>query len=282
MLVPNFLFDIILFGALLVAAAVDQSFPQFAGALSVIAVGAATYVAAQDWSDALHRRRAWSQEALSTAVALSTLGFIYFWWRNQSDLVLLVLSIGLMMASLMVAIATIAAFGSAIKEMRVAPVGGWLLTIAGACSLGVMAGVLALFLGGASTLFAKVLTLGVALFVWKAREAISPPAPNVLQDPASLGEMTKAAATKTAAVAATVAVHAAIGAAGRPIVKRIEDGAGDGRWFLLPQRGTLLDRFVPVLVLGALLFIAAQQVKSFDLWTPTPPAVAANGNHGTP
>jgi hypothetical protein len=275
MIVSNLLFDVIVFGVLLIVALADGKFPQLAGAASVIAVLAATYLAAQEWSDALQRRRAWTQEALSTAVALSVLGFIYFWWRNESDLVLLLLSIGLMMASLMIAIATIAAAGSAIKEISFAPLGGWLLTFVGACSLGVMGGVLALFLGGASTLFAKVLTLGVALFLWKAREAISPPAPNTPQDPVSLDEMSKAAANQTATVAAQ-------GTAGRPIVKRLEAEAGDARWFLLPQRGTLLDRFVPVLVLGALLFVAAQQVKSFDLWTPTPPAVAANGNDGTP
>jgi hypothetical protein len=261
MIVSNLLFDVIIFGVLLIAALMDGAYPQLAGAASMVAVLAATYVAAQEWSEALQKRRAWTQEALSTAIALSVLGFIYFWWRNESDLVLLILSIGLMMASLMVAIGTLAAAGSAVKTVSLAPLGGWVLTFVGACSLGVMGGVLALFLGGASTLFAKVLTLGVALFLWKAREALSPPAPNALQDPIAAGEMTTADAQHAAAVRAEV---------------------GDGRWFLLPQRGTLLDRFVPVLVLGAMLFIAAQRVKSFDLWTPTPPAVAANGNDGTP
>jgi hypothetical protein len=50
-----------------------------------------------------------------------------------------------------------------------------------------------------------------------------------------------------------------------------------GRW-LIPKRGTLLDRFVPVLVLGAILFVAARQIKSPDLWTPTPAANADNGS----
>jgi hypothetical protein len=251
MIVSNLLFDVILFGVLLIAAIVDRVLPQLAGAVSVVAVGAATYMAAQEWSDALQKRRAWTQEALSTAVALSVLGFIYFWWRNQSDLVLLVLSIGLMMASLMVAIATIAACGSAIKELSAAPIGGWLLTLLGALSLGVLGGVLALFLGGGATLFAKVLVLGISLFIWKIREALRPPAANA-HTPVQSG----AARESDAALLSSQAQN----------------------WFLIPRRGTLLDRFVPVLVLGALLFLAAQQIKSPDLWTPTPPAVADNGN----
>jgi hypothetical protein len=45
----------------------------------------------------------------------------------------------------------------------------------------------------------------------------------------------------------------------------------------MPQRGRLLDRFLPVLILGALFFLALQQSGS-SLWSPATPAVAANGN----
>lgn len=257
MIVPNLLFDLILFGLLLLAAIADGNFPQLAGVASVVAVGAAIYIAAQEWSDALLRRRGWTQEALSTAVALSTLGFIYFWWRNQSDLILLVLSIGLMMASLMVAIATIAAVGNAIKDVSLKPITGWVFTLVGAFSLGILGGVLALFLGGAATVFAKVIVLGVSLFAWKVREALSPPQANVHAHNAALPENERSGEFDLS----LPATHAQ-------------------RWFLIPQRGTLLDRLLPVLVLGGLLFVAARQIPSVGVWTPVPPASANNGHYG--
>ena len=107
MVVSNFIFDIVLFGALFLAALADGALPQTFGVATLLAVGAAIYIGAQEWCDALLRWRQWTQESLSSAVALSTLGFIYFWWRNPGDFALLVLSIGLMMASLMVAIAVL-------------------------------------------------------------------------------------------------------------------------------------------------------------------------------
>jgi hypothetical protein len=255
MLVSNLLFDIVLFGVLLAGGVVDKFFPQLAGAASLVAVGVAVYIAAQEWSDALLRRKHWTQEALSTAVALSVLGFIYFWWRNGSDLSLLALSVVLMMASLMVAIATIGALGSMLKDLSPAPLAGWLLTAGGGIGLGILGGVLALFLGNGATLFAKVLLLGIGLFGWKIRETIRPPDANVHAHNAAL-PANPDGGNSDLALPATHAQH----------------------WFLIPQRGTLLDRLMPVLVIGAVLFVAARQIPSPDLWTPTPPASADNGS----
>jgi hypothetical protein len=259
MIVSNLLFDIILFGALLASTLIDKSMPQTVGAASLIVVGLAVYISAQEWGDTLLRRRVWTQESLATAVALSVLGFIYFWLRNESDLALLALSITLMMASLMVAIATIAAISSAFRDKSSAPILGWFVTVGGGLVLGILGGALVLFLGGGATLFAKVLVLGIALFGWKIRETINPPAINI---------------------------HAG-GSAVQP-----ENAEPEGdlvlpathtqNWFFLPQRGTLLDRFMPVLVLGAILFVAARSIQSPDLWTQTPPAAADNASNSAP
>jgi len=253
MVVANFLFDIVLFGALFLAAFADGAYPLTSGIASLVVVGIATYFAAQEWCDALLRRRVWSQEAISTAIALSALGFIYFWWRNQSDFALLILSIGLMMASLMVAIALIAAFGTALKSMDARPLFGLLLTIVGAYTLGVLGGVLVLFLGGASPLVAKFLVIGVGLFGWKIRQAVRPPHENIHATNQAVAQTSSASKSEW-----DLSLPATNGA----------------RWALIPRGGTLLDRFVPVLVLGALLFVVSRRVNSLEVWNPTPPAAA--------
>lgn len=249
MVVSNFIFDIILFGALLLASVADGALPQTFGVATLLAVGAAIYIGAQEWCDALLRLRQWTQDALSTAVALSTLGFIYFWWRNPGDFALLILSIGLMMASLMLAIAVLAAFGAALKERSAQPLIGLVLTIFGAFALGILGGVLVLFLGGAASVFAKVIVIGLSVFAWKIRETIRPPQANIHADGG------KASAAPTDFDLNLPSTHAA-------------------RWALIPRGGTLLDRLAPVLVLSAILFLAARQMKSSDLWNPTPPASA--------
>lgn len=255
MVVSNLLFDIVLFGALLLASLADGAWPQTFGVATLVVVGAAIYIGAQEWCDALLRRRQWTQDALSTAVALSTLGFIYFWWRNPGDFALLILSIGLMMASLMVAIAVIAAFGGAFKERSAGPLAGLILTTVGALALGILGGVLVLFLGGGASVFAKVVVIGLSVFAWKIRETLRPPAANSHAE----GSVTPGVAPGVAAPAnfdlSLPATHTA-------------------RWALIPRGGTLLDRLAPVLVLSAILFIAARQMKSPDLWNPTPPASA--------
>ncbi len=236
MVVSNLVFDVILFGALLLAALADGSFPATAGAVSLLVAGGAVYIAAQEWCDALSRRKLWTQDAFSTAIALSVMGFIYFWWRNSSDFALLILSIGLMMASLMVAIGFIAAFGSLFKEGSVASLSGLVLTFFGSFSLGVFGGVLALLLGGPSGLLLKVLVIGVALFVWKLRESMRPPRAN------------EYAAQSDFVVAPVDSTHAM-------------------RWALIPRGGTLLDRFVPVLVLAVIMFFMGRQIGTPDQLT---------------
>lgn len=230
MVVSNLVFDVILFGALLLAALIDGYSPATAGVVSLLVAGGAVYIAAQEWCDSLARRKLWTQDAFSTAVALSVLGFIYFWWRNTSDFALLILSIGLMMASLMVAIGLIAAFGAMFKEGSAGALGGLILTFLGAFSLGVFGGVLALLLGGPAGLLPKLLVIGVALFGWKLRESLRPPLAN---EHATEGPFSVSPVNGT---------HHAM------------------RWAIIPRGGTLLDRFVPVLVLAVIMFFCGRQL----------------------
>lgn len=269
MLVSDFLFDIILFGVLLVASVVDFLFPVLHGVATLFAVGAATYIAAQELGDTLTQRRLWTQESLATSLALSTGGFIYYWWRNQSDLALLVLSIGLMMASLMVTISVIAAIGAAIKDKSPKPLIGLVLTTAGSLALGLLAGVLTL--NAALTIS---LTAIISLILWKVRENINPPVQNAM----SQGVLSASAAdqpnSSTARVVTSPAMSRETGAevmAPRPLAHP------SGRWMLVPQRGTLLDRFLPVLVLGALLFIALKGA-GVSLLIPSSKASASSNN----
>jgi len=250
MVVPNLLFDVILFGALIAAAVLDSVFPGLHGIATLIAVGAATYIAAQEWCELLSHRNFWTQESLATALSLSTGGFIYFWWHNDSDLILLGLSIGLMMASLMVAISIIGSLGAVFKEASARPFAGLILTIAGAVVLGSLAGLLSLITSPIS----KLLAIGIGVLLWKLRENVRPPQPNALaqQTPLAAPEQTTADNLN----AAVVAPHHA-------------------RVAVIPQRGTLLDRFLPVLLLSALLFIAFKQTHS-SLGLPAAPASADN------
>lgn len=248
MVVSNLVFDVVLFGALLLAALLDGYFPAGAGVATLLIAGAAVYIAAQEWCDALSRRRIWTQDAFSTAIALSVLGFIYFWWRNTGDFALLILSIGLMMASLMIAIALLAAFGTAFKEQSVKPLAGLLWTFFGAFALGVLGGVLALFLGGAAGLVPKLAVVGIGLFGWKIRESLRPPLANT---------------------------HAQ-GSDALPVTQPATHSL---RWALIPRGGTLLDRFVPVLVLATIAFFSLRQSgTSNQLWSPAPPVAAQPDN----
>jgi hypothetical protein len=236
---------------LVAAAALDYFFPGLHGIATFLAAGAATYVAAQEFCDLLTHRKLWTQESLATALALSVAGFLYFWWRNDSDLILLGLSIGLMMASLMVAISIIGSFGAAIKEGSARPVAGLLLTIAGAIILGCLAGLLALI----SSPSGKLWAIGIGIILWKTRENVRPPQPNALSQPPVAPPAEQPASPDLNAAA--VSPH--------------------GRVALIPQRGTLLDRFLPVLILGALLFIALKQTNS-SLGLPAAPASADNNS----
>ncbi len=245
MVLPNIAFDALMFGLLLLAAGLDSAFPVTHGVLSLLIVGGATYWAAQELSDSLLRRVGWTQESLATSVALCAAGFLYFALRNSSDLALLALSIGLMMGALMVAISVLAAFGSAFKEGKITPFLGWIITFVSALALGIAAGVLALVLGLSSLniLPLKIGGIVVALILWKLREKVAPPSVNPHFQEIAAQNVAPATLTAT-------------------------------RVALFPQRGTLLDRLFPLLVLGFLL--GALTNNRAQLTLPSSPAVAAS------
>ena len=242
MILPNLAFDALLFGLLLVAAAIDSAFPMTHGAASLLVVGGATYWAAQELAEWLLRRIGWSQESLATSLSLCMAGFVYFWLRNQSDLALLALSIGLMMGSLMLAISILAAISSTFREGRATPVVGWLSTALLSIALGTAVGFAILVLGqsGLANLPLKIGGIVAAFALWKLRETLSPPAVNAHYTPPGAQEIAP------------------------PQNERVA---------LFPQRGTLLDRLVPVLVLGLIAIVAARGAISLDL--PATPAVAS-------
>lgn len=242
MILPNLAFDALLFGLLLIAAAIDSAFPILHGAASLLVVGGATYWAAQELAEWLLRRVGWSQESLATSLALCTAGFIYFWLRNQSDLALLALSIGLMMGSLMLAISILAALSGTFREGRVTPLVGWLSTAILSVALGTAVGFAVLVLGqsGLANLPLKIGGIVAALVLWKLRESLAPPAVNAHYTPPGAQEIAPPQGQRVA---------------------------------LFPQRGTLLDRLVPVLILGLIAIVAMRGAISLNL--PTTPAVAA-------
>jgi hypothetical protein len=251
MLVPDLILDVLLFGALLLAALLDSFVPGLAGVASLLAVSAALYVAAQELSSVLEKRGGWSQESLATSLSLCTAGFIYYWWRNQSDLALLILSVGLMMASLMVTIALLASIGAAFRHGSAAPFIGFLLTVGGSIVLGVLAGLLILALGRPATespLWMKAVLIGVSALAWKLRQSARPP-------------QTNPAPGTTASDAELPAPTPATSPPARPI--------------LIPQSGRLLDRFLPALILGALLFVLSQRDAN---WFNAPFAPSANAD----
>ena len=241
MIVPNSLFDLLLFGLLVVAGAVDGLFPGLDGAVSLLIVGGATYWAAQELSDGLLRKAGWTQESLTTSTALSVGGFIYFWWRNQSDLALLVLSIGLMMSSLMVAISVLASIGTAFREGRTTAIVGWIASLASSVALGLLSGILVLALGAPQDEIGplyKAVAVAIALGLWKWREVSSPPDSNP--------HYHSLEAQKSVGVATVIP---------------------PSRFALFPQRGTLTDRYLPMLLTGLILLIAVH---------------GAHGNSGMP
>ena len=252
MILPNLAFDALLFGLLLLAAAIDSAFPVTHGAATLLVAGGATYWAAQELSEWLLRRVGWSQESLLTSVSLCVAGFVYFWFRNQSDLALLVLSIGLMMGSLMLAISVLAAGGAVLREGRGTALAGWLAGAILSLVLGLAVGFVILVLGqeGMASLPLKAGGLAGALVLWKLRESLAPPAVNAHYTPAASQTSQELAA---------------------PAAPRVA---------LFPQRGTLLDRLVPILILGLISLVAARGLISLDM--PSTPALAAPNATATP
>ena len=241
MVLPNPAFDALMWGLLLVAALVDGTFPQSHGFASLLVLVGATYWAAQELGEFLTRRVGWSQESLATSLAPCAALFIYFIGRNSSDFSLLLLSIALMMGSLMVTISLLAAISMLVREGRSVGITGWIATSILSLCLGVAAGVAAILLGQDQiSLILKIGALVGAFALWKTREMLSPPPINP---------------------------HAALS---------VENGAASApvRPALFPQRGTLLDRLIPVALLGVLLAFAVMR-GTFSLGGLNQPAVAS-------
>ncbi len=273
MVVPDSIFDALVFGVLLLALLLDNVFPfspLLHGAASLLAVGAAAYFAAQELSDALQRRGWWSQESLSTSLALSVAGFIYYFWRNASDTALFALSVVLMMTALMILISLLTAFGEAWSARTARPVAGLALTVVASLALGALSGLLILLLSSPASLATKAVVVAVGAVLWKLRETLRPPARNTVNNapnadapnadainanaPNIRATGISQARTRTSTEAAT--------AAARGVAPNDSDSPRAAlvpRRALMPQRGTLLDRLVPVLVLSALLFVGLQQ-----------------------
>jgi hypothetical protein len=268
MVVPDLIFDVVLFGVLLLAVLLDNVFPQqLHGAASLLAIGTATYVAAQEMCDELARRKWWTQESLATALSLSTAGFIYYWWRNDSDISLLGLSIGLMMAALMVMISVIGAGSATLGNKSIHPLLGLAATATGALCLGLLSGLLIFVLTsdvGQSSILIKAVILGVGAVLWKLRENLRPPMRNeVPLGVATMGNPawpmpTAEGSSSSRSSAASPLASEDSGAAPRAVAAH-----PGGRWALMPQRGTLLDRFLPILIMGAVLYITLQRAFGF-------------------
>lgn len=248
MVLPNLAFDALMFGLLLLAAAIDSVLPITHGAVTLLIVGGAAYWAAQELSDALLRRVGWTQESLATSVALCSGGFLYYWFRNSSDLSLLALSIGLMMGALMVAISILAAINGTMKEGSPTPLVGWAAAVISSLALGITGGILAIVLGLPlnTSLPLKIAGILGALVLWKLREKLAPPSVNP-----HFQEITAQSAAPAAAL----------------LTPRVA---------LFPQRGTLLDRLFPLLVAGVLLL--ALNKSGTQLSLPSTAAVAASDN----
>lgn len=250
MVVRDSVFDLLLFGVLAVALALDAFFgAQLHGMATVLAVGLATYLAAQELSRGLTRRSWWTQESLATSVALSAAGFLYYWRRNDADVVLVALSLGFMMTSLMLLIAAVAAVGAALHDKSAQPLAGWIATFAGALALGIAAGLLILVL---SSDLPYVLRFGLLAFGFAA---------------AKMREVSKSRAS--------VAPQSSTRTLNDEQKLQAEAVLSSGGWSLRPERGTLLDRFVPVLVIGALAFVFLAQSHRNGAW-PAAPAQASD------
>ncbi len=244
MLVPDLLIDALVFGALLLGALLDGALPASHGAASLIAVGAALYLAAQEASALLDRRKVWTQESLWTSLALCTAGLSYYWWRNQSDLALLVLSIALMLSSLMVAIGLISGVGAIVRG-NLNAVGGLLGSVVGALALGAVGGGAIIALGQPNSSLPVAWKIGVvalSFVLWKAREKARPPLQN-----------TPEAAPAVVAVEDQKRVVNLYGVKAAPEKSSVAVPAAHSHRALIPQRGTVLDRLGPALLLGLVL-----------------------------
>jgi len=108
--------DIIAFGGLILAIILDSN-PTLAGGALLVVGGGLCYLCTRELVALLFPERLESAESFATNYALLVIGFAYFFRRNDSDFIQLVLTIALMMASLMLAIALI----GCLSERRLRP-----------------------------------------------------------------------------------------------------------------------------------------------------------------
>ena len=235
MVVPNFLFDVLLFGLLGGALLLDFLFPSiFHGVATALVLALIAYGAAGDLARGLVRRGVWSQDSLATSLALCALGYLFFFNHNDADVVLVVLSIGLMMASLMALIAIVACVGACWHERSAAPIAGLLLTVLSALSLGIGAGMLTLLLVSPLPIALRAGLLALGFVAWKLRGAF--------EKSATADNSARASETSSTRLNA----------------REVSDTHSG---WVLPQRGTVLDRVLPLLVLGALAFAVSNGAR---------------------
>lgn len=166
MILSNLIFDIVLYGLMAVAVAVDALFPVTHGVATLVILGFLVFLTAEDAAH-LIRRIGWGQESFASGIAVSLFGFAYYWWRNQSDTAATALHICLMLSALMVLIGVVAAGGAAWKERSARPVVGLLVTFIVACLLGAAGGLAVLFWTSAGALPVKLAVVAAALAVWR-------------------------------------------------------------------------------------------------------------------
>ena len=233
MILSDLLFDALMFGALVLAVVCDALVPASHGSATLVVLGFFLYLAAEDGAE-IARRAGWGQESLASGVALSTFGFIYFWWRNDSDVAATALHICLMLSALMALIGVVAALAAAFHERSARPLIGLLATVGIAFALGALGGAALLFLTGGASLVLKLAVVAASLVAWRLRvqKGGNAATSTVENGP----DAKKDAAQKDAKN--TVAEDAALAAS------RI----------LRPHSRLALDRLAPLLVIGALAF----------------------------
>lgn len=217
MILSSLLFDVALFVLMAAAVAMDALVPATHGAATLLVLGFVVFLAAEDAAH-LARRFGWGQESLASGIAVSTFGFIYYWWRNQSDTAATALHICLMLSALMVLIGVVAAFSAAWKDRTASPVLGLIVTKISAFLLGVLGGIALLFWTSEAPLGLKLAVVGAGFLVWRLRARGSAPVSTVENE------------TKEETFAPRV---------------------------LRPGSGTAFDRAVPLVLLGALAAIIA-------------------------
>lgn len=232
MILSDLFFDVLLFGALILAVVCDALVPASWGVATLIVLGFFLYLASEDGAT-IARRAGWGQESLASGVAVSTFGFIYFWWRNNSDTAATALHICLMLSALMALIGIVAAIAAAAHERSARPILGLLATVGIAFAIGALGGVALLFLTGKAALVLKLAVIAASLVAWlvRARLPHKPATSTVENASASQPDKTLEKAAEEATLVARL---------------------------VRPQNRLALDRLAPLLILGALAFAGAR------------------------